>query len=63
MRYAKAIEICENINSEGIATATKLEAIETILAMETINAVKKETLLGVIRWFWNNCVEGGEDEE
>ena len=41
---------------------TKLSAVEKILSMATINAVKKDTLLKVIRWFWDNCVEAEEGE-
>ena len=62
MRYAEAIMICNKIDLDSIGgrkidTDTKLDAIQKILSMETINAVKKETLVKVIRWFWNNCVE------
>ena len=62
MRYAEAIMICDKIDLGSIGgreidTDTKLDAIQKILSMETINAVKKETLVKVIRWFWNNCVE------
>lgn len=62
MRYAEAIMICDKIDLDRIGgreidTDTKLDAIQKILSMETINAVKKETLVKVIRWFWNNCVE------
>lgn len=62
MRYAEAIMICNKIDLDSIGgreidTDTKLDAIQKILSMETINAVKKETLVKVIRWFWNNCVD------
>ena len=62
MRYAEALMICDKIDLDSIGgreidTDTKLDAIQKILSMETINAVKKETLVKVIRWFWNNCVE------
>ena len=62
MRYAEAIMICNKIELDSIGgreidTDTKLDAIQKILSMETINAVKKETLVKVIRWFWNNCVD------
>ena len=67
MRYAEAIMICnkidlDNIGGREIDTDTKLDAIQKILSMETINAVKKETLVNVIRWFWNNCVEVESNE-
>ena len=67
MRYAEAILICSHIGEQTIGgreidTATKLSAVEKILSMATINAVKKDTLLNVIRWFWDNCVETVEGE-
>ena len=62
MSYIEAIMICDTIDDPGRDTETKLRAIEKILSMETINAVKKDTLLKVIRWFWDNCVEA-EDAE
>ena len=68
MRYAEAILICDNIAADSIGGReidmdTKLSAVEKILSMETINAVKKDTLLKVIRWFWDNCVEAEENEK
>lgn len=67
MRYAEAIMICNEIDLDSIGgreidTDIKLDAIQKILSMETINAVKKETLVKVIRWFWNNCVEVESNE-
>ena len=67
MGYAEAILICSHIGEHTIGgreidTATKLSAVEKILSMATINAVKKDTLLNVIRWFWDNCVEAEEGE-
>lgn len=67
MRYAEAIMICDKIDLDSIGgreidTDTKLDAIQKILSMETINAVKKETLVKVIRWFWNNCVDAEANE-
>lgn len=68
MRYAEAIMICDNIDADSIGgreidMGTKLSAVEKILSMATINAVKKDTLLKVIRWFWDNCVEAEENEK
>lgn len=67
MSYAEAIVICDHIGEQTIGgreidTGTKLSAVEKILSMTTINAVKKDTLLNVIRWFWDNCVETVEGE-
>lgn len=62
MSYVEAIMICEHINEQAIGSREidvddKLAAIEKILGMETINAVRKDTLLKVVRWFWDHCVE------
>ena len=66
MTYTTAILICDNIDKETVRGTkntivldddTRLRAIEKILSMATINAVKKDTLLKVIRWFFDNCVE------
>lgn len=68
MRYVEAIMICDKIDLDSIGgreidTDTKLDAIDKILSMESINAVKKETLVKVIRWFWKNCVDVEADSE
>ena len=57
MTYLEAIHYCEYINSETIQEELKLQAIEKLLSMETLNAVNKDILIGVIRWFFENCVE------
>ena len=59
MSYMEAIFICENIDKQDleIDDEQRIIAIEKILSMATINAVKKDTLLKVIRWFFDNCVE------
>lgn len=62
MSYAEAIVICDHIDEESIGRRAidmddKLSAIEKILGMETINAVRKDTLLKVVRWFWDHCVD------
>lgn len=57
MTYLEAIRTCDTIEDPGVETEIKLQAIEKILSMATINAVKKDILVKVIRWFWKNCVE------
>lgn len=56
MKYSDAIFICDDIDGDTFSLETKIEAIEKILGMATFNAVKKETLVKVIRWFFDNCV-------
>lgn len=55
MRYGMAIDIIENLEEhtdEEIALA-----IHTILNMATIMAVKKDSLLGVVRYLFDKCYE------
>lgn len=54
MTYIRAIRVCQRI--EEYSEEEALQAIEKILGMETINAVPKEALLNVVRWFWKRCV-------
>ena len=63
MTYVEAIYTCDNIDSKNIELDTKLDAVEKILSMATVNAVKKDTLLKVIRWFFESCVEVTEITE
>lgn len=67
MKYVEAILICDHIDEQTIGKReidedTKLEAVEKILNMETINAVRKDTLLRIVRWFWAHCVDVEEGE-
>lgn len=67
MKYVEAILICDHIDEESIGGRAidmddKLSAIGKILMMETINAVRKDTLLKVVRWFWDHCVDVEEGE-
>lgn len=62
MSYVEAILICDHIDEESIGGRAigmddKLAAIGKILMMGTINAVRKDTLLKVVRWFWDQCVD------
>lgn len=59
MKYGTAIDIIENIDKhtdEEIALA-----IYTILNMTTIMAVKKDSLLEVVRYLFNKCYEVEEE--
>jgi len=67
MSYVEAILICDHIDEESIGGRAigmddKLAAIEKILGMATINAVRKDTLLKVVHWFWAHCVDVEEGE-
>ncbi len=67
MSYVEAILICDHIDEESIGGRAidmddKLAAIEKILGMATINAVRKDTLLKVVSWFWDHCVDVEEGE-
>lgn len=55
MSYGTAIHILEHITD--YEQTDILEAVEKILSMATINAVRKQALLNAVRWFWENCVE------
>ena len=60
MNYHYAIDILAKLDITGqhrFSDEEVLAAVETILGMETINAVPKVALLNALRWFWANCVE------
>ena len=60
MNYHYAIDILAKLDITEQPRFTDeevLSAVETILGMETINAVPKAVLLNALRWFWANCVE------
>lgn len=62
MKYVEAIKVCKSLDRNAIDNDTfsesvVLDAVEIILGMETINAVPKEALLNVVRWFWAKTVE------
>ena len=50
MNYGKAIEIIATIQDEKWTDGDRIEAIDKILSMETINAVKKDWLENAVRW-------------
>ena len=55
MKYGYAIEIIENLDKH--TDDEIILAIYTILNMVTIMAVKKDSLLNVIRWLFNKFYE------
>lgn len=55
MKYGYAIEIIENLDKH--TDDEIILAIYTILNMATIMAVKKDSLLNVIRWLFNKFYE------
>lgn len=60
MNYHYAIDILAKLDiteQHRFSDEEVLTAVETILGMETINAVPKVALLNALRWFWANCVE------
>lgn len=66
MSYVEAILICNHIDEQTIGGRAidmddKLAAVEKILGMATINAVPKDTLLKIVRRFWDHCVEEAGD--
>ena len=61
MTYVEAITICEKIESGEYDNQDRIRAIRKILSMETINAVKKDTLRRVIQWFFDQCVQCEDD--
>lgn len=49
--YAEAINICQfHLNDSTVNIETKALAIHKIVSMETINAVNKRTLIGIMQW-------------
>lgn len=49
--YAEAINICKfHLNDSAINIETKALAIHKIVSMETINAVSKQILIGIMLW-------------
>lgn len=65
MKYREAIEVCNSLDrkaimEDAVSDDTVLDAVSVILDMETINAVPKQALLNVLRWFWEKTVDVDE---
>ncbi len=66
MKYGLAISVLLSLEGESAQRFSEddvLDAIDTILGMETINAVPKDALLNALRWIWDKCVEEEEQED
>ena len=60
MNIGKAVAICENLDSEKYSLEEKAFAIREVMYMPTHMGVRKDTLIGIIRWLWNFNLEVGE---
>ena len=60
MNIGKAVAICENLDSEEHSIEDKLHAIHEVMNMPTHMGVKKDTLIGMIKWLWNFSLEVSE---
>ena len=60
MNIGKAVAICENLDSEKYSLEEKAFAIREVMNMPTHMGVKKDTLIGMIKWLWNFHLEVSE---
>lgn len=60
MNIGKAVAICDNLDSEEHSIEDKLHAIHEVMNMPTHMGVKKDTLIGMIKWLWNFNLEVSE---
>lgn len=60
MNIGKAVAICENLDSEKYSLEKKAFAIREVMNMPTHMGVKKDTLIGMIKWLWNFNLEVSE---
>lgn len=63
MKLARAVTICQNINSDKFTVEEKALAIHEVMNMPTQNSINKQTLNEVIRWLWNISFELREIHE
>lgn len=63
MTYGKAISILESQAQETVETPVKLEAIDKILSMKTINAISKDSLMNAVRFLRNHVNELMKEQE
>ena len=61
MNIGKAVAICENLDSEKYSFEEKAFAIREVMNMPTHMGVKKDTLIGMIKWLWNFNLEVSEN--
>ena len=57
MNIGKAVAICESLDSEKYSLEEKALAIQKVMSMPTHMGVKKDTLIGMIKWLWNFNLE------
>lgn len=60
MNIGKAVVICENLDSEKYSLEERALAIQEVMNMPTHMGVRKDTLIGMIRWLWNLNLEVSE---
>lgn len=53
MNIGKAVAICENLDSEKYSFEEKAFAIREVMNMPTHMGIRKDTLIGMIKWLWN----------
>ena len=63
MNYGKAMAIFIQIDSDKYSDIEKALAIFKVMNAPTHMAVKKDDMLNVIRWLWNNLYEIEVDEK
>ena len=63
MTLSKALAIFMEIDDDRYTVQEKGEAIWTVLNMATHNGVKKDWMLNVIRWLWDNQFEMKKEVE
>lgn len=57
MNIGKAVAICENLDSEKYSFEEKAFAIREVMNMPTHMCIRKDTLIGMIKWLWNFNLE------
>lgn len=63
MKLGRAIAIFENIKNDVDSLEAKGFAIRKVLDMETHNSIKKQSMLNVIDWMWNQMFEIEQEDE
>ena len=63
MNLGRAIAIFENIKNDVDSLEAKGFAIRKVLDMETHNSIKKQSMLNVIDWMWNQMFEIEQEDE
>ena len=53
MPIGKATAIFKNINDDKHSASEKIEAIKTVINMETHNSITKDDLIRALDWMWD----------